>query len=153
MALRRPEPGAGGRRLTGAEGLEAHEPLIRTVLGDAGEEGTLGFPLMENFQFGDVIRVMLPAQVQEWWARHALDGRIRVPRFFYQWDNNKSWQVEVEVDHVRLGIPPEELMGQREAARVRSARPGIPVAGLSGGTYAWQDSGLAGRFERLEQFI
>jgi hypothetical protein len=108
-------------------------------------------PFLENFAFDHAIRAMLPSQVEEWWERHQLAGKITVTKFKYAPSGKKSveddFYVEVELDHVRLAILPEELMGQREYEKLRQYRPGFGVNGLV-------DIGLVSRvadFERVLQ--
>lgn len=133
----------------GLRGFEKHAPVVREVLDSAGAhdgQGLAWHPLVEDFEFGEAVRVMLPAQVQEWWERHGLAGRIRIPRFYYSWAREPKWQVEVELRGVRMSLPPEEVMGKRQAWMRRMGRPGFALAALSG-------AGPSARWETLESAI
>ena len=59
---------------------------------------------------------------------------------------NDLHTVEVELDHVKLAILPEELMGQREFQKLRQYRPGFGINGLS-------DIGVVGRINDFERVI
>src|SRR5205085_9040089 len=80
-------------------------------------------PFLENFAFNHAIRAMLPSQVEEWWERHQLAGRITVTKFRYEPSGQKGveddFYVEVELNRVTLAILPEELMGRREFEALR----------------------------------
>jgi len=107
-------------------------------------------PFLENFVFDHAIRAMLPSQVEEWWERHQLAGKITVTKFKYAPSGKKGveddFYVEVELDHVRLAILPEELMGQREFQKLREYRPGFGVNGL-------MDIGLVSRVDNFERVL
>jgi hypothetical protein len=107
-------------------------------------------PFLENLAFDHAIRAMLPSQVEEWWERHQLAGKITVTKFRYAPSGKKGieddFHVEVELDRVRLAILPEELMGQREFDKLRRYRPGFPVAGMA-------DIGVTGRIDTVEKIL
>ncbi|HEV8291724.1 MAG TPA: hypothetical protein VGP94_07355, partial [Tepidisphaeraceae bacterium] len=107
-------------------------------------------PFLENFAFDHAIRAMLPSQVEEWWERHQLAGKITVTKFKYAPSGKKGveddFYVEVELDHVRLAILPEELMGQREFEKLRQYRPGFGINGLA-------DIGVVGRIADFERVV
>lgn len=120
-------------------GYEKHARTIQEIIADsrAFQGGMFKdniFPLVDGFEFGHAIRAMLPAEVQEWWARHQLAGRVRIPRFFYQWNDGAEpvYQIEVDLDAVQLGIPGEELLGAREFARLQNRHPGPSLAEFPG---------------------
>ncbi|MGE5608967.1 MAG: hypothetical protein ACM359_06920, partial [Bacillota bacterium] len=104
---------------------------------------------LQNFEFNDAIRAMLPAQVQAWWESHQLAGRIRVPKFEYSRSKDgslQSFHIEVQLDGVRLAILPQELLDSQEYQEISRCRPGIRVGDLP-------DIGLVTRTELIEKTL
>lgn len=69
---------------------------------------------LENFEFNDTIRAMLPAQVQAWWDAHQLAGRIKIPRFFFSRGKPgepPAFQIELQLEDVSFIITPEDMLG------------------------------------------
>src|SRR5258705_1370905 len=93
---------------------------------------------------------MLPSQVEEWWERHQLAGRITVTKFRYAPSGLKGvedeFYVEVELNGVRLAILPEELMGRREFENLRQYRPAFPISSPL-------DIGDVGRIDSVERVL
>lgn len=132
-----------GPRLRGT--LDMHQRIVAARGPSAAETPV---PFLENFEFNQTIRAMLPAQVEEWWERHQLAGRITITNFSYtptKEGEKPNFRVEVELDHVRMAIPPEDMMGQEDYEKQRRRRFGIPVTGwLPGSVYM-------GRFATMER--
>jgi hypothetical protein len=131
-----------GPRLRGT--LDMHQRMVAAWVPAAGETAV---PFLENFEFDQTMRAMLPAQVEEWWERHQLAGGITITHFSYtptKAGEPPNFRVEVELDHVRMAIPPEELMGQEDYEKQRRRRFGFPVTGLPGSIYT-------GRFASMER--
>jgi hypothetical protein len=77
---------------------------------------------LPRFEFGRDLQAMLPAQVRDWWQRHALSGAIRVPRLRLEGrgDAPGAFDVQVVVDGVSLRIEPEEWIHPVELRAFRT---------------------------------
>ena len=131
------------------QGRAPGEPLGPRLRGVLQMDKPAVMATLKNFEFNRTIRAMLPSQVQDWWETHQLAGRISIPKFEYspsQPGQEARWEIEIEVDNVRLAILPEEIMGRKDFERVTRFRPGFPVGGLP-------DVGLAGRNASYDQVI
>ncbi|MFI5378878.1 MAG: DUF3971 domain-containing protein [Tepidisphaerales bacterium] len=93
---------------------------------------------LDNVEFGESIAVMLPSQVQAWWRKHQLAGRVRITEMRYT-PARKDFRVVLEAEQVGLTIWPEEMMDEWEYQAQKRWRPGIrtnlpnifPLAGVT----------------------
>ena len=103
---------------------------------------------LQNFEFNQALRAMLPSQVQAWWEAHQLAGRIHIPRF--QLIPGKpgtplDFHIEVQLDGVNLAVLPEELLGTEEYRSLSAMRPCLRIATMP-------QIGYASRSDLLERY-
>ncbi len=79
---------------------------------------------IDNVEFGQSIAAMLPSQVQAWWRKHQIAGRIRITEMNYA-RARKDFRVVIEAEQVGLTLWPEELMDEWEYRVQKLWRPGI----------------------------
>ena len=136
--------------LSSREPMQPHGPRIR---GQLDLDRPAISAELSNVEFDSTIRAMLPAQVQQWWDRHQLSGRIRIPQFrFEPGGGGNDFHIAVDFDDVKLTLGPEDFGAARtgptplpvtwfahQPLRVRSASgriiftPGqIRIASISG---------------------
>lgn len=82
-------------------------------------EGRVGL-VLRDVEFVNEIKTILPAVVRGFWEKHHLAGRIGETRVWYfRRDSGRAgFRVETDLDGVRLIVPPEQWMGEKERARV-----------------------------------
>ena len=95
---------------------------------------------LRNFQFGRDIRLMLPAEVRDWWEQHQLSGRVDIPQLSYtpgrRPGEKAHFKVETELNGVTLAVHPREWMGQADRHRLEAFRGGVALVralGLNAG--------------------
>ena len=68
-----------------------------------------------DLKFGPDLRVMLPAQVQDWWGRHELAGDVKKTEL---WINpataTKAFKANITLDNVAMTVQPEEMLSRDE---------------------------------------
>lgn len=72
---------------------------------------------LRDFQFGQDVRSMLPAEVRSWWDRHDLTGAVDVPILSYvppRDGDPARFKVETDLHGVNLTVRPEEWMSRDE---------------------------------------
>ncbi|HEX2971542.1 MAG TPA: hypothetical protein VHP11_04380 [Tepidisphaeraceae bacterium] len=146
---RRDSSASDNRYLFELDSRAPGQPLGPHLSGALDMDGPTVSANLQDFEFNDAIRAMLPAQVQAWWESHQLAGRIRVPRFEYSPARDgspQSFHIEVLLDDVRLAILPEELLDSQEYQDLVRWRPGIRVGGLP-------DIGLVTRTQLIEKTL
>ncbi|MGA2501141.1 MAG: hypothetical protein ABSH20_25670, partial [Tepidisphaeraceae bacterium] len=79
---------------------------------------------IDNVEFGQSVAAMLPSQVQAWWRKHQIAGRIRITELNYA-RAEKDFRVVIEAERVGLTLWPEELMDEWEYRVQKLWRPGI----------------------------
>ena len=79
---------------------------------------------IDNVEFGQNIAAMLPSQVQAWWRKHQIAGRVRITEMSYA-RTEKDFRVVIEAEQVGLTLWPEELMDEGEYRAQKFWRPGI----------------------------
>lgn len=125
------------------------KPAGPRLSGLLNTEGPTITATLQNLEFDDSIRVMLPSQVQQWWSAHQLTGRVRIPRLEYTPAGKAqahNWRVDVQLEQVSLVLLPEQLMGRVEYEKASRLRPGVPVDGLA-------HIGLTTRFAATERIL
>jgi hypothetical protein len=91
---------------------------------------------LQNFEFGEDLKAMLPWEVKQWSEQHRLEGRLNVPALTYTAgkDGGKSgFFVEIRLEGVKLEVDPELWIGQEgrpDAAALSRAFGALRHAGL-----------------------
>jgi hypothetical protein len=71
--------------------------------------------ILYDLKFGPDLRVMLPAQVQDWWGRHQLAGDVKKTEL---WVNTttatKEFKANITLDNVAMTVQPDEILSADE---------------------------------------
>lgn len=93
---------------------------------------------VNDVNFVDEIKSILPAQVRRFWSTHELAGRLDELRLdlFRKSDGHAGYKVAADFTGVSLSVPPTTWMGPGDKARVKAwhdayARLGSPLLGDS----------------------
>ena len=89
---------------------------------------------LHNFEFDRDMRTMLPEEVQQWWQRHQLAGRIDVPQLTYTLGGGAGGEfaARVELDGVTMVMRPEESQSADEIWRRAQLGPMFSLLAATG---------------------
>src|SRR5262249_23984616 len=91
---------------------------------------------LQNFEFGDDVRTMLPVEVQRYWQQHDLHGQLNIPLLSYtppaKQGGAPGYHVEIELGGVTLSVHPEEWMSADQQATLDDLHQAMDVMRLAG---------------------
>ncbi len=71
--------------------------------------------VLNDLTFGPDLRVMMPAQVQQWWQDHHLAGAVKRTELHVNPTNPTGpFKATIDIEDVALTVQPEELLSQEE---------------------------------------
>ncbi|HMB96446.1 MAG TPA: hypothetical protein VKK61_10435, partial [Tepidisphaeraceae bacterium] len=77
---------------------------------------------LQNFEFGNDVKSMLPVEVQQWWEQHELTGRVNTELNYIPATRpgaHPQYRVQIELQGVTLQVHPEEWMSEAQHQSLR----------------------------------